>query len=426
MDEQFGPMLWEDILRMARDGVLSPTDSIRRETGRRWKHLDQMLLRTPRGTNPANVLRARRFTDRLQNDPTNQIRTYDELLELVRVDQLQAMDTVIIEPKGKQITAFSIPALFMDGDLDDAPPRPKYPLTGGTPIKDRPRKKRKAKAQTLPVGDSVPPEAQAALAEMLLAPAAVADTSSTMQAVTSEVSDSLVKEIDAAIDGQTQQPEAKPLPSVSENQLDQTVVMNSPMTAPSPQTFPRHPEWQRPRRASERTWSFTAPSRQRLIGIGAAVGVLSLWFIVSAIRSRGTLPTLPVSGHITLDGQPLKGASVIFVAEANSTGKSCGGATDESGKYTLFFANNSGALAGKYKVMVQFNNMPNDAMRLGAAGGNPGGNGGQQSAVRPTLAKEFSDPVKTPLVAEVTPGSKNKFDFKVGKASYEQPPASVR
>ena len=54
MDEQFGPMLWEDILRMARDGALSPTDSIRRETGRRWKHLDQMLLRTPRGTNPAN------------------------------------------------------------------------------------------------------------------------------------------------------------------------------------------------------------------------------------------------------------------------------------------------------------------------------------------------------------------------------------
>ena len=54
MDEQFGPMLWEDILRMARDGARSPTDSIRRETSRRWKHLDQMLLRTPRGTNPAN------------------------------------------------------------------------------------------------------------------------------------------------------------------------------------------------------------------------------------------------------------------------------------------------------------------------------------------------------------------------------------
>lgn len=70
-------------------------------------------------------------------------------------------------------------------------------------------------------------------------------------------------------------------------------------------------------------------------------------------RSRGNIPqTAPVSGTVTLDGQPVDGATVVFVP----TGTPAYGAyavTDSKGHFSLKSSETvSGAVPGKYLVQV--------------------------------------------------------------------------
>ena len=62
-------------------------------------------------------------------------------------------------------------------------------------------------------------------------------------------------------------------------------------------------------------------------------------------------PTIaPVSGVVTLDGKPVEGAAVGFVAVGD--GPVANGTTDAEGRYTLTCLNQSGAVVGDYKVVV--------------------------------------------------------------------------
>lgn len=59
---------------------------------------------------------------------------------------------------------------------------------------------------------------------------------------------------------------------------------------------------------------------------------------------------VPVEGTITLDGQPLAGAEVIF---RPADGRPSLGVTDANGKYTLQYDSDmKGALTGKHKVSI--------------------------------------------------------------------------
>jgi hypothetical protein len=59
----------------------------------------------------------------------------------------------------------------------------------------------------------------------------------------------------------------------------------------------------------------------------------------------------PVSGSVTLDGQPVPKASVTFHPEAG--GRPSFGVTDENGKYRLGYSmNEEGAEVGKCRVVV--------------------------------------------------------------------------
>jgi hypothetical protein len=76
--------------------------------------------------------------------------------------------------------------------------------------------------------------------------------------------------------------------------------------------------------------------------------------------SEGSKPykTAPVSGIITLDGQPLAAAHVTFMPAAESqagsqSGPEASGETDGSGQYTLKTVfGDSGASVGKNRVMI--------------------------------------------------------------------------
>ena len=75
-----------------------------------------------------------------------------------------------------------------------------------------------------------------------------------------------------------------------------------------------------------------------------------------AILAAGCGPsrptTMPVEGVVTLDGEPVEGASVMFAPEDG--GRPALGVTDKGGKFALkTFEPGDGALPGKHQVTVR-------------------------------------------------------------------------
>lgn len=70
------------------------------------------------------------------------------------------------------------------------------------------------------------------------------------------------------------------------------------------------------------------------------------------------LPTVPVTGTITMNGEPVAGAQVVFLQKPGTMeGKPASGVTDDEGKFTLKTYLNpkqspEGALPGEYDVTV--------------------------------------------------------------------------
>src|SRR5262245_13252044 len=85
------------------------------------------------------------------------------------------------------------------------------------------------------------------------------------------------------------------------------------------------------------------------------LAALAVW---AAGCSNQPYKTAPVSGRITLNGQPVAGAAVMFqpVAPDNNPNPGPGstGVTDEQGHYTLKLVGKetSGAVVGKHKVRI--------------------------------------------------------------------------
>ena len=62
--------------------------------------------------------------------------------------------------------------------------------------------------------------------------------------------------------------------------------------------------------------------------------------------------TVPASGVVTLDGQPVDGAQVILIAEGSAT-MGAYASTDSQGQFSLRISDKkSGAVPGSYKVQV--------------------------------------------------------------------------
>lgn len=139
-----------------------------------------------------------------------------------------------------------------------------------------------------------------------------------------------------------------------------------------------------------------------------------------AAAGCGSGPTyVPVSGTVTLDGQPLAGVMVIFQPTAAGGGSDAGGVgstarTDAQGKYTLDASTpdpKRGALVGSHTVRIA---TPPPA---GSATGDPD----SDAANAPQGAKAFRDPVParyntaTTLTFDVPAGGTDKADFALTK-----------
>jgi hypothetical protein len=146
---------------------------------------------------------------------------------------------------------------------------------------------------------------------------------------------------------------------------------------------------------------------------------------VSGCGGGGNPKTYRVQGTIKLNGQPLPNASVTFVP-VGGNGKQAVGTTDDAGSYMLgTYATGDGAVAGDYKVVVKYTEVPEVELAVDKDG-KPDLKGmftGFEKASRQkkksvpkfVVPAKYGVPEKTDLFAKVPGNDTMDFDLKGSK-----------
>ncbi|WP_237722821.1 carboxypeptidase-like regulatory domain-containing protein [Singulisphaera acidiphila] len=130
---------------------------------------------------------------------------------------------------------------------------------------------------------------------------------------------------------------------------------------------------------------------------------------------------VPVSGVVTLNGEPLAGAVVTFLPPQWSPGV---GETNAKGEYSVSSSGRPGISPGEYKVAISL---------LLSAEGEPQGLGPRSSLAQPPgmltskemLPREYADLGTSKLTAKISPkGGHFAFDVKAPGLVIPAPPAS--
>jgi hypothetical protein len=75
--------------------------------------------------------------------------------------------------------------------------------------------------------------------------------------------------------------------------------------------------------------------------------------LIGGCSGSGRPRTYPVSGVVTMKGQPLEGATVVFVPAEGGSHQAATGITDGTGKFKLStFLADDGAQEGEYRIKV--------------------------------------------------------------------------
>jgi hypothetical protein len=75
--------------------------------------------------------------------------------------------------------------------------------------------------------------------------------------------------------------------------------------------------------------------------------------LVLALTATGCGQTSSVKGRVLLDGQPVAGAAVLFMPDADGQGRPASGTTDSDGYFQLMtFRPGDGAASGTYRIVV--------------------------------------------------------------------------
>lgn len=171
-------------------------------------------------------------------------------------------------------------------------------------------------------------------------------------------------------------------------------------------------------------WRFSGKSM--IVGMLA----LSLFLFAGCAGDREGLDTAKVSGKVTLGGQPVEGAQVVF-APTSGGGKAATGRTDASGNYALTTLDpEDGALPGSYRVMIskteggattpavdtsgmtqeQADAASAEAYYSSAAAKEAGSRKAAEE-VKDLLPAKYKNPGTSGFTAEVKSGENNVFDF---------------
>jgi hypothetical protein len=138
-----------------------------------------------------------------------------------------------------------------------------------------------------------------------------------------------------------------------------------------------------------------------------AVVLLALALLGCGQSRDPNLPDLvPVSGQVTLDGNPLANASLMFVPTGSTPGTGSGAVTDAKGKYELRTSHDGiGAPVGQYKVIISKLVLSDGSDYKLDSGVSPMDAGADES-----LPAQYSDPDQTILTANVPEGG-GPIDF---------------
>jgi hypothetical protein len=125
----------------------------------------------------------------------------------------------------------------------------------------------------------------------------------------------------------------------------------------------------------------------------------------------------PVRGTLTLDGQPVEGATVLFVPEQAGEGRQATGQTGAGGKFELTTARKGdGAFPGNYKVVVQYGEgveaPPSSNMRDAFQGLDKARKEGNKKPPKYVIPPQYGNPAKTDLRQKVPTGGEVQLDLK--------------
>ena len=89
---------------------------------------------------------------------------------------------------------------------------------------------------------------------------------------------------------------------------------------------------------------FTSP------GVGRATALIAMLIACHGCSPKGGMPTAPVSGTVTYQGNPVTSGTVMFVPQ---TGKAATGNIGPDGHYTLTtYDEGDGAVLGTHRVEI--------------------------------------------------------------------------
>lgn len=118
--------------------------------------------------------------------------------------------------------------------------------------------------------------------------------------------------------------------------------------------------------------------------------------LIGGCGSGGDPDVVSVSGTVTMDGQPLPNATVVFIS---GMGRPSGAITDESGYYELnYTGDQKGARIGNNKVRITTAQGPTETME-----------GEPVAAVPEIVPKKYND--QSELEFEVTADGENVANF---------------
>jgi len=156
----------------------------------------------------------------------------------------------------------------------------------------------------------------------------------------------------------------------------------------------------------------------RYLSLGALALALVLAFSGCSKKSMNK-----VEGKVTLDGQPLDGATVIF-EPASEDGRPASGLTGSDGVFHLTtYTTGDGAVPGDYKVLIK---KSDTSMTEGMGTPDPSDPKAQQEAMKkfaekqktkpatnkPSVPFQYGDAAKTPLKCKVPPDGPLEFPLR--------------
>jgi hypothetical protein len=130
------------------------------------------------------------------------------------------------------------------------------------------------------------------------------------------------------------------------------------------------------------------------------VGVVVLVWAALGAGCKPSVTLAPVSGKVTMDGQPVTAGQVSLIPMDDKTLKDLCTGSIENGEYKIFTGGSEGAPLGKYKVTVTPSMVPT---------------GGAKSPSMP-FNRKFSEANSTPLTIEVVSSpAAGAYDLKLTK-----------